>query len=173
MRIASIPGPTQSVVELSDLKAHLRVDDTDQDDRIASLGLMGTAYVEKWTQRVLSPRAATLQLQRLPEGALPVAVPGGVVNSLTSLTVDGVAVEGVTVVGDSPARLVPASDWPITTSDGWPASISYNVGYAAPPEPLLNAVKLYAEWIFDGTDTRAACHDLMHLYRIRPIGSAL
>lgn len=169
MRIASIPGPTASIVSLADLKAHLRVDGDDEDARIMGLGLTGTAYVEKWTQRALSPRDATLRLSSVPAGATPLALPGGVVNSLASLTVDGVAVLGLSVVGDSPARVVPSADWPLPTGDGFPVVVTYSVGYQVAPQPLVDAVKLYVQWLFDGTDTQAAAEHLMRPYRIRPL----
>lgn len=168
-RVASIAGPTASAVFLTDLKEHLRVSHADEDARIDGLGLAATAYVEKWTQRILSPRDAVLRLAGTPPGATPIDLLGGLVNTLTSLTVDGVEVTGLTVIGDSPAIVVPESDWPVATGDGFPVVVTYNVGYSAVPAPLANAIKLYTQWLFDGTDTMAAMEANMLPYRIRSI----
>lgn len=168
-RIITIPAPTVSAVPLADLKAHLRVDAEDDDKRIAGLGLTGTAYVEKWTQRALAPRTAVLRLSALPQGATPLALPGGNVGALTSLTVDGVALSGLTVVGDSPARVVPEADWPVPSGAGYPVQAVYTVGYDTPPQPLLDAIKLYVQMLYDGTETESVAQALMRPYRIRPV----
>ncbi len=177
-RVASIPGPTASAVSLIDLKEHLRVYHNDEDVLLGSIGLAATEYAERWTQRALSPRNATLRLSALPAGACPLDVPGGVVNTLTSLTVDGVAVAGLTVVGDSPAMVVPAADWPVPTGEGFPVVVTYNVGYQMVPEPLKRAIALLAAELFeqrrDGSDKTistvpVSAEYMMRPYRIRPI----
>jgi uncharacterized phiE125 gp8 family phage protein len=178
MRVASIPGPAASVVSTADLKAHLRVDFADEDAAIEDMGLAATALVERWTQRILSPRSAVLRLAALPPGATPLALPGGLVNSLTSLVVDGVALAGLTVIGDSPAVVVPDADWPVATGSGFPVVVTYNVGYAMAPEPLRHAVKLIAAELYErrsngvtGTMTTppVSAEYLMSAYRIRPV----
>lgn len=168
-RVASIPGPTASVVTLSDLKDHLRVSHNDEDARIEVLGLAATAHVEKWTQRILSPRSAVLRLSATPMNADPLELPGGVVNAISSLTVDGVEVSGLTIVGDAPARVFPATDWPTATGENFPVVVTYNVGHATVPAPLVIAIKLYAQWLYDGTDTQSAMLANMQHYRIRPV----
>lgn len=168
-RVASIPEPTASAVSLIDIKDHLRIADTGSEVLLSHIGTAATAYVEKWTQRILSPRDAVLRLSSTPPNTQPIALPGGVVNSVTSVTVDGVEVTGLTIVGNAPALVYPAEEWPAPTSENFPVVLSYNVGYATVPAPLASAIKLYAQWLFDGTDTHAAIEANMLPYRIRPI----
>jgi hypothetical protein len=52
-------------------------------------------------------------------------------------------------LGDSPAVLVPATDWPVVVGDGYPVVITYVAGYTTPPPDLLHAVKLLATDMFE------------------------
>lgn len=165
-------------VTLADMKDHLRVDHTAEDALIQSICVAATEAVERWTQRLLVQRAATLLLPSLPGAKLPVELPGGAVSTLTSVTADGVAITGCTVAGHSPAVLLPATDWPAVTGDGYPVSISYAVGFVTVPGDLLAAVKLIAADLYErrGQSTTAALQVvpisaewLMAPHRIRPV----
>jgi uncharacterized phiE125 gp8 family phage protein len=171
-RVASIPAPTASAVPLSELKAHLRVLHADEDALIEGTGMAATAYVEMWTQRALSPRDAVLRLAATPSCTTPIDLPGGMVNSLTSLTVDGVAVTGLAVIGDSPALVVPSADWPVATGDGYPVVINYNVGTSVVPKPLQIAVAMIAAEIYEqrriGSDKAIMSVPVSAEYMMRP-----
>lgn len=138
-----------SAVALADLKLHLRVDHTDDDALVGAVSAAATESVERWTQRLLVRRAATLQLPALPYGMCPVELPGGVVASVESVTADGAAVTGAAAYGHSPALLVPGADWPVVTGTGYPVEVSYTVGFAAAPADLVAAVKLIAADLYD------------------------
>jgi uncharacterized phiE125 gp8 family phage protein len=138
------PAPlTVSAVLLSDLKSHLRRTDSAEDALITSYGIAATAQVEHSTQRALMPRAAVLSLECLPTGKTPIELPGGAISSLTSMFADGVEITGLSVIGHSPALLIPSADWPTVTGDGYAVTITYQVGFAEVPFDLQHAVKIF------------------------------
>lgn len=141
-RIWTPAALTVGAVSLPDLKAHLRVTSSAEDATITAYGIAATAAVERATQRVLMARAATLSLQELPSSKCPIELPGGTIISLTSVVADAVTITGCTTIGHSPAVLLPATDWPTVTGDGYPVTITYQVGMATIPQDLSHAVKL-------------------------------
>jgi uncharacterized phiE125 gp8 family phage protein len=131
---------TVGAVLLDDLKYHLRVTHDDEDMIITSYGIAATAAVEAWTQRVLVAREAVLSLPCLPSGKTPIELPGGAVSSLTEMIADGVEVTGLSVLGHSPAILIPTDDWPTITGEGYPVTITYQSGAGAVPFDLQQAI---------------------------------
>lgn len=172
------PG-TASVVSLPDLRAHLRVSELEPEFtvQIASCARAAVDAIERETQRLLIPRQVTLLLPGLPSSRGAVELPGGRVASVASVTVDGQAVAGFEVYGDSPAVLVPDADWPVVTGEGYPVEIVYTAGYQSVPPALVSAIKMMVEDLFDRPDgagpdrlsdlARRARHLAAH-YRIRP-----
>lgn len=148
-RVFTPAALASSAVRLDDMKLHLRVDHDAEDGLIEDISRSATAAVEKWTQRLLIRRSAVLNLPGLPVGQCPVELPGGEVASVASVVAQGSPVTGSTVFGDSPALLVPSTDWPIITAEGFPVVITYTVGFAAVPEDLKSAVKLIASDLYD------------------------
>ena len=141
-RIWTPAALTTGAVSVSDLKAHLRVTSSAEDALITAYGISATAAVERWTQRIVMTRTATLNLQELPSGKCPIELPGGTIISLTSVIADGSTITGCTTLGHSPALLLPATDWPTVTGDGYPVTITYQVGMATIPQDLSHAIKL-------------------------------
>lgn len=135
------PAPlTVGAVLLADLKAHLRITQSDEDALITSYGIAATASVEAWTQRTLIQREAVLSLECLPTGKQAIELPGGTVASITSMFADGVEITGLSVIGHSPAVLIPSADWPTVEGDGYAVTITYQVGFTAVPFDLQQAV---------------------------------
>lgn len=155
-RVWSVAPLTAGAVSLGLLKDHLRVTHSDEDATISAYGSAATAAVERWTQRLLVRRQAILRLKDLPSGQCPVELPGGEIGSVTTVLVDAVEVTGCTAVGDSPAVLVPAADWPTVTGDGYPVVITYQAGYTAVPVDLQHAIKMI---VADMYDTRSSMVD--------------
>jgi uncharacterized phiE125 gp8 family phage protein len=162
-----------------ELRAQLRKDETagNEDALINSLCLAAQGVVEKMTQRLLTRRSAVLRLTDLPSGKCPIELPGGEVASITSMTADAIAVTGTTFLGDSPALLLPAADWPTVAGDGYPVIITYQVGFATVPEDLKAAIKLLASEMFERrangepgtmTEVPVSAQFLMDNWRIRP-----
>lgn len=143
-RIWTAAAPAGAIVPLADIKAHLRVTDDHEDDDIIATVAAAVQAVETGVQQLLSVRTAVLRLPDLPSGQAPVELPGGPVAAVTSVIVDGQAVSGAVALGHSPAVLIPAADWPVTTGVNYPVVITYTVGHATVPPDLLAAVKMLA-----------------------------
>jgi hypothetical protein len=177
-RIWTASDAASGVVSLELLKEQMYIDSADQNTLLTLFGDAAVASVEKSTLRLLSSRTCTLSLRGLPTGKCAIELPGGVVSSLTSVVVDGVEVTGGTVIGHSPALLLPSVDWPEVTGDGYPVTITYVAGYSTVPFDLVDAVLMIAAELeqrrsegFEGSLTKAliSAEYLMKPYRIMPI----
>lgn len=176
-RIWRAGDAASGLVSLDTLKAHLRVTSDDENEIITSYGDAAVLHVEAHTQRLISQRSCTLSLPNLPVGKRPVELPGGDIGSLTSVFADGVEITGGTVIGSSPALLIPSADWPAVTGDGYPVTITYIAGLAAVPAGLKQAVLFITEELYErsredakGAISRAMVNaeHLMAPHRIRP-----
>ncbi len=177
-RVWSVAAPTTACVTLADMEAQVRGLDSAESALMDGYILAAQGMVERRTQRILTRRAATLQLPGLPSGNCPVELPGGAVASITSMTADGAAVTGTTVFGDAPAVLLPASEWPVVTGAGYPVVITYQVGFLVAPPDLKAAVMLLASELHERranaeagplSEVPLSAQALMETWRIRPI----
>lgn len=177
-RIWTASAPTVAPLSVADLRDHLRVTGDAEDGVIAAMGYAAAAHMEAYTQRLMTPRTCTLLLSDLPSGVEPIELPGGSVVSLTSVVADGVTVTGCSVVGHSPALLIPSTDWPTVTGDGYPVTITYVAGMTVVPFDLRMALKLISADLYENransselalreVPTSAAM--LMNMHRIMPI----
>lgn len=138
------------VVDLPELKAACRADDFSDDDAlIAAFGRAAAARIERLTGRLLTERTVTMRMAGLPCGRTPVRLRGGRVADVTSITVNGVSVTGFEVVGDAPAHLIPAADWPAAIGQGYPVEIVYTAGFFVAPSDLAHAVKMLTVDLYD------------------------
>lgn len=138
------------VVDLPALKAACRADDFNDDDPlIAAFGRAAAARIERLTGRLLTERTVTMRLAGLPCGRTPVRLRGGRVSAVSSVTVNGVAVTAFEIVGDAPAHLIPAADWPAASGDGYPVEIAYTAGFSVVPSDLAHAVKMMTVDLYD------------------------
>jgi len=141
-----------NAVSLSDAKAHLRVDHTDEDDLITDLITAAQAQVEAYTNRVLITSTHYLYLTDFPSGGI--VLPLAPVTSITSVKyVTG----GSDVTWDSSNYYYSINELPVNVSsvgdsapgvdeDVFPAvTVEYVAGYAdqdAVPAALKQAVLL-------------------------------
>lgn len=177
-RVVTFAPPAALLVPLDELKAHLRVDHDDENASIERYARAAVKAVEKGAQRLLTPRSATLLLPGLPDGRLPIELPGGPVSTVDSVTADGDPIVGAVPVGDSPALLVPAADWPVVTGEGYPVQIVYTVGHDPAPDDLVVAVKLICGHFYEhraavitgtsATQLPMGARELIDQHRIRP-----
>ena len=177
-RIVTIAAPVGEVVALADMKAHLRVTSSAENDLISGYTMAAVAAVEKYTQRLLSAREITLQLPCLPSGRLPLELPGGAVASVDSVLIDGVEFPGCLAFGHSPALLLPPSDWPSVEGVGYPVTVTYTAGYSVVPLDLIHAVKMIVGSMYEDREnaTEAATNMvpisaeyLMGRHRVAPV----
>lgn len=144
--LADLAAPAVSVAAI---KSQVRDDGADEDDVVLAAALAATRAVEKFTQRALVQRQATLRARCLPSGRDGLRLPGGVVTSVASVTVEGAAFTGFEILGSSPAWLVPNTDWPVVTEEGYPVTVIYTCGPAQVSADLLMAVRLIAAELFE------------------------
>lgn len=171
-RIWTAAPATVPVVSLADMKAQLRIYHPDEDADVVAVEAAAVAWVERYLQRLLTVRQVVLRLPGLPAGRVPVELPGGRVAAITSVVADGVAVTGTIVHGDSPARLYPATDWPVVTAEGLPVVITYTAGFAAVPASIVSAVRLVGEALHDNDDRgpmTPAVESLLAPHRIKAL----
>jgi uncharacterized phiE125 gp8 family phage protein len=132
------------------MRDHCRVSGPDDDAVLTAYEAAAVEAVERWTQRLLTPRAVTLRLPNLPLGRMPIELPGGRVSAVASVTALEAEMPAFEFLGDSPALLVPAADWPVLTgAEGYPVTITYTAGYATVPADLVHAVKLIAAEMYE------------------------
>ena len=148
-RIWTAAALTVCPLTTDDLKDHLRITGEYEDATVASLGIAATATAEAFTQRLMSARTCTLLLTDLPSGVEPIELPGGEIVSVTSVMADGTPITGCTAVGHSPALLLPSTDWPTVTGNGYPVTITYVAGVASLPFDLRAAIKLVAGELYE------------------------
>lgn len=146
LTLADLPAPA---VDLVALREHCRIDTLDESAVLHRLALAATLAVEKEAQRVLVQRQAVLRVNYLPVGRCPLTLPGGAVSAVTAMTIEGAAFTAFEVIGESPARMIPTTDWPTLTQDGYPVSVTYTVGPAIPPADLSVAVLMLAAEMFE------------------------
>jgi len=162
-------APTTEPVTLTEAKAHLRVDFTDDDTLIESLIGAATAAAEEFTNRALMAQTITHVLPGFPCGDMfrnPFAAirlfksPFASLTSITyydaddaaqTLDVSGNDADVIVVSTAEPATISP---WITNMADGWPATnpdrpnavtIVYAAGYAnaaAVPKPIKQAMLL-------------------------------
>lgn len=66
MSLFLVTAPSSEPVSLSELKLHLRVDTTTEDDLIAALGVSGRGYAEDFTRRAIPRQTLDLRLDAFP-----------------------------------------------------------------------------------------------------------
>jgi hypothetical protein len=116
-------------------------------------------------------------LPSLPCARQPVELPGGIVTAVAGVTINGTAFDGCVAVWDSPALLVPPTDWPAVDLGGYPVTVTYTAGFQAPPADLLVAVKMICASLYEHRHNSApnaqspvpiTAEYLMHKHRIAP-----
>jgi uncharacterized phiE125 gp8 family phage protein len=153
-----IAGPALEPVPLDDVKAHLRVDQDDEDDLLASAIVAARCHVENATRRVLIAQGWRIHLDRWPRKRmlrLPIA-PLISVDEVRVRTGDGPTLvdadEYVVDAASVPGRLLVSGDVPCPASRTPGAiEIDLTAGYGAlaadVPSPLRHAIRmLVAHW---------------------------
>jgi len=144
---------TTEPVTLADMKAHLRVDGTDEDTYIMSLITAARRQVEDRTWRSLGTETWRQELDGFPDVIELYRCPVAGITSLKYIDADGALQTMANTdyrsdLNSAPARLFPAygSVWPVTRSDPVAVQITYTT--SQDPEPqLLHAIKLLvAHW---------------------------
>jgi uncharacterized phiE125 gp8 family phage protein len=164
MPLARLVAPAAAPVTLSEVKAHCRVDGTDDDALLAALLDVATAHFDGpagLLGRALLAQTWRLTLPAFPAG--PVRLPLPPLASLVAVRVlDGAgayvavpATDLVTVAGgDWGGDVRPASglSWPATPDHPEAVEIEFVAGWSAPaavPAPLRHAILLLAGHLYE------------------------
>ncbi len=153
-----------SPVSLNDIKAHLRIDGTDDDSTLTGYLLAATGYVETETRQALLPSMWLLTLDCFPaERAIRIPRPPlAEISSITYIDAAGVqqTLDPATYTVDAvtmPGRVVlkPSQSWPQTDRSANCVRITFMAGYAdsdSVPATLIQAIKLYAGHLYENRE---------------------
>jgi len=160
-------GPSVEPVSLTELKAHLHVDHTDDDIALTALIKLGRQAVERDTGRSLVTQTWVLRLDEWPARYIELHHPP--VQSVSSITY--VYTAGVTQTWSSAeyvvdlyirpglVRLAYSCDWPDLRGDERGIAVTYVTGYGTAgsdvPHELRQAVLLRCQMEYDGWNADA------------------
>jgi len=155
-------APTAEPLTVAQLREHLRLDDSESDDYLASLITVVRQQAEDRTERTLMPSTWTLRLPAFPSAN------GGTIELLRPPLVGVTSVHYLDAAGTQqlvdpgtywldtfgePGTIMPLpGDWPATAEHPQAVTIDYTAGYAsaaAVPAPIRQWMLLAAGDLFE------------------------
>jgi uncharacterized phiE125 gp8 family phage protein len=149
----------QSPVTLDEMKDHLRVTHTDDDQYISALCLAATSWAEKFQNRTYVKRPRVMVLDKFQPVIRPLYPPFISVTSIEYVDLDG---DSQTLAASQyrvdtitePGRITEAYEvtWPDTRTITNAVTITYIAGYgtaAAVPDEVKAAIKLMAGHLYE------------------------
>lgn len=181
MSLFLVTAPASEPVSLADLKLHLRVDTTAEDDLIAGLGVTARQYAEAFTQRAIPLQTWDLKLEGFPCGSefyLPLA-PCVSVTSITYVDTNGDSQTLATSVYDTDLPTGPSAragriflkysqQWPQTRSIPNAVTVRFVAGYAGTALTLASLTQSAGT----ATATVTAGHGLTNLQQVTIAGAS-
>lgn len=167
------PPPVEPIT-LTEAKAHLRYDLSDEDDLVEALIVSARQWCEEYTRRKFITQTVSHTLDTFPCGVWELQ--GGNVQSISSITyIDAAgdpqimpASDYISELTQLPARVEPAPGeaWPATQRRIGAATITYVVGYepelgsptdyaAAVPRPIRHAMLMLLAHMFENREAVA------------------
>lgn len=182
MSLVLVTPPTSEPVALADLKLHLRVDSTDEDDLIAGMNAGARDYAETFIQAAIPyPQTWDYTLDAFPSDGV-IRLPLGQVTAITSLTY--VATDGASTLlspalyapnlptGPKALRgyIIPAyqQHWPSTRNVASGVIVRFVAGYLGTALPLASLTQAAGV----ATATVIAGHGLTNLQMVTIAGAA-
>lgn len=161
MRLRLITAPAGEVVSSAEAKAHLRVDNIDDDALIIAYLTAARAHLDGRDGilgRALLTQTWELVLDAFPVAAISLPLPP--LQSITSIKYqDSSNVEQTLDASDyvvdatsEPARVHPVNAWPSTYVTPNAVTVRFVAGYgnaSAVPEPIKTAIKLKVQALYD------------------------
>lgn len=145
-------------VDLTEMKLHLRVDSTDEDELIARMMLAATDWAENFQSRTYISRERTMQLDSFDLLIRPPYSPLVSVDEIVYIDVDGTeqtlaAAYYRVDTGTEPGRITEAYNyyWPSIRNVTGAVTITYTSGYggaAAVPEDIKAAIKMIVHHLY-------------------------
>jgi uncharacterized phiE125 gp8 family phage protein len=175
MGLRLITAPTDYALSLSEMKAHLRVDTTDDDALITRYLVDATEFLEQRLERKLMTQTWELIIDTFPDAEILLPFPP--VQSITSVSYYDTAGNPATVASsdyflDNTSRdpwLFPeaASPWPSTLDAVNSVTIRFVAGYAtaaAVPGSIKAALVLKVRELYDEVNSDQAIDRLLQPY---------
>ena len=172
--------PVSTPVSLALAKAHLKVDDTSENDAITAMIQAATNMAEQYLNSALMPQTIKEYYDCFPAGRCPLLlhrVPVTAVTELkyfTDVAVSDTLTENTDYLADlitKPARLEPVSAWPATIAQVNAVQITYTAGYADEskvPGPIKAAILLTVGDLFENREDRPKKLPSASEYLLRP-----
>lgn len=165
MALVLLTPPAAQPVSVADLKAHLRIDHDEEDERLSAFIAAATSRFDG-RDGILGRALLTQQWRlTLPAFAPSITVPlppCQTVDSITyvdtagaTLTVDASTYVVSGLGGDLPAVIEPAygAEWPATRTMREAVTVTFTAGYgddaADTPEPIRAAIRLLAAHLYE------------------------
>ena len=160
MSLTRTSDPAREPIALSDARAHLRVEEDDEDAHIAGLIAAARDWAEGFTRRAFITQTWELHLDGFPKC---IRVPRPPLQSVTSIQyVDSAGVSQTlstsvyTVDTDAePGLIYPAysQTWPTTRQIPKSVTVTFVAGYGADPadvpDPIRHAIKLHVSRLYE------------------------
>lgn len=179
-----ITPPAIAPVSLAVAKERLRVDVSDEDDKITKLIAANTAYAERFMGRALIDQTWELILDKFPTNEIKIPLPPLI--EVVSVKYDDGAGDEQTVSTGSytvdavsePGWVVPASSWPATFDGVNSVRVRFRAGYIdenspaghSVPEDIINAILLRVKADYDDNNDserqRQSAERLLKAHRI-------
>ena len=168
MSLKLITAASALAVSLSEAKAHLRVDSSDEDTLITAMITSATETAEQITGRAIMPQTWELTLDAFPNALELTRVPAISVTSIKyfdaagvqqSLASNAYALDNADDFGF--AYIVPAygTEWPVTRDQINAVAVQYVAGYAnaaAVPGPIKAWIKLVVGAMYENRESEAS-----------------
>jgi hypothetical protein len=170
------PGDPASVIDLASIKADLDVTFNDDDDQLEEHRASAIDFIERHTNRFLSPTVVDIYLDCF--GGSMLTLPFAPLQSFSTMTVAGSPYTPRTIPGDV-LRLLPVTgqQWPSVATELGVVVVRATFGYATGmvPAGLLAAIKALVRTYYDrpeGASLKAdseAIENALRPYRVRSL----
>lgn len=168
MGLSITTKPTEEPVSVSEIRAHLRIDDASEDALIQAYIIAARQYAEAFLSRQLVTATYQLTLDLFPSAAivLPYAAPLQSISSVTYVDLDGASqtLASSVYTADTKAeqgRIVLAynQSWPSTRTQLDAATINYVCGYGSPsqvPQMIRQAIRMMVGTLYENREGATA-----------------
>lgn len=164
MSLTLITPPAAEPVSLAELKAHLRIEHSDDDAAITAYGLAARRAVEARGGLALMLQGWRMTLNEAPQGMLTLPrAPVFSIDAVDVLSRDGTSEPVDTDLYDfepgAPGRFIARGLWPYTDRRLGGVRIAFTAGWASAadtPEELKLAIKMLAAHFYENRESVAA-----------------